>query len=149
MSTPISKTRIGATLLAGTLVLAACKVAQSDDRTGGASAAASAVQELKDWVKGVKPVKDDRPRIHCAIEAGAAMTQDCRLELVKDAVGPVLILSRPDGGFHRLRLGVDGAMSAADGAVDPRLARDGDIVGVAFETERYAVPLSLLKPSAK
>ncbi len=147
MSTPISKLGTSAALLVGMMLLAACKVVPSDDQTGQASATASAIQDLKNWVKGVKPIKDERPKIHCAMEAGSAMTQDCRLEVVKDAAGPVLILSRPDGGFRRLRLGADGAMSVADGAVDPKFARSGDIVGVSFESERYAVPLALLKPS--
>jgi hypothetical protein len=142
MSTPTFK-RAG---LASLFLLAACGKAPSGEPAGnGASMSRSPVEAIKTWVDDVA---DDRPRIFCAIGEGASLAQDCRFETIEDAESRVLILFRPDGGFRRLRVGGDGALRAADGALEARTARNGAVIGVLFGDERYAVPASALGSAA-
>jgi len=132
--------------LAGASLLAACGQSPFGEQAGNSAAPAkSPVETVKAWVEGVS---DDRPRVYCAVGQAALLAQDCRLETVEDAESRVLILYRPDGGFRRLRVGPDGGLQAADGAVDARVARNGGVVGVLFGDERYAVPVSALRSAA-
>jgi len=132
--------------LAGALLLAACGKAPPQGGVANASAPAdSPVEAIKTWVEGVQ---DERPRIFCSIGEGASLAQDCRIETIEDAASRVLILSRPDGGFRRLRIARDGALVAADGAVEPRTARHGSVIAVLFGDEHYAVPVSALGATA-
>lgn len=124
------------------MLLVSCQKAPTGE---GAAKAVSPIEAVKGWFAGAS---DERPRVYCAIGPDAALALDCRLEVVGDAVGRMLILSKPDGGFRRVRVGPDGAMSAADGAAEPRTVRSGNIAGVAIENERYAIPLSALTPIA-
>lgn len=142
MSSPTSKVAG----LASALLLAACSQAPSEEGAANAAAPAkSPVEALKTWVDGVS---DERARIFCAIGEAATLAQDCRIETVEDAESRILILSRPDGGFRRLRVGKDGALISADGAVEPRTARNGSVIGVLFGDERYAVPVVALGSAA-
>jgi hypothetical protein len=135
MSTPTSRP----SALIGTLLLAACGPASDGgdprdlvQRTGA---------RITGWFAGEA---DDRPRVHCASAADRPLAADCRLERLADADGMLLILSRPDGGFRRLRMAADGALSAADGAIEARSVRTASAIGVAIGAERYAVPLGML-----
>lgn len=142
MSSPIS--RIAG--LVGALLVGACGQAPTDEPVGNRAAPPqSAIQVVKDWVKGVK---DERARIFCSVGEGASLAEDCRIETVEDARSRVLILSLPDGGFRRLRVGADGTLGAADGVVEPRTARNGNVIGVVFGDEHYAVPVSALGTAA-
>jgi hypothetical protein len=127
--------------LAGMALLAACGQGASDEATSR-----SPVSAMRDWVEGVT---DERPRILCAIGAGVALAPDCRLEAQADGEGRFWLLSRPDGGFRRLRQGKDGRLSVADGAIEARIARSGEMLGVIVGEERYAVPLNALNESGK
>ncbi len=66
----------------------------------------------EDKVASAKP--DDR--IDCALAGGKAFTRDCAVE--RSADGKTLVLRHRDGGFRRITLDADGALSAADGADD-------------------------------
>ncbi len=144
MSTLISRLRITTAVLAGAMLLAACQKAPTSEEATDAPKAVSPVEAVKGWVAGMS---DERPRIYCAIGAAAALAQDCRVEVIEDARGRMLLLSRPDGGFRRIRLAADNGMSAADGAAEPKFARSGNIAGILFENERYAVPMNLITPA--
>jgi hypothetical protein len=138
-------TRISETLgLAGALLLllAGCGGSPPGEGTGNVAAPAqSPIEAVKSWVDGVA---DKRPRIFCAVGAAAPLAQDCRIETVEDLQSRILILSRPDGGFRRVRVSADGALVAADGAVGARTARHGSAIAVLFGEERYAVPITAL-----
>lgn len=129
------------TALALALLLAACRSASPADEPANAATSASPVEAVRQWVAGIG---DERARIPCALGAGAPFAPDCRIEIVEDARGRLLILSRPDGAFRRVRIGADGTPGAADGAAEPRTARSGDTIGIAFGDERYAVPVAAL-----
>jgi hypothetical protein len=127
--------------LVGMALLAACGKGASDEATPR-----SPVSAVREWFEDVN---DSRPRILCAIGAGAALAPDCHLEAQADGEGRFWLLSRPDGGFRRLRQGKDGHLSAADGAIEARIARSGQVLGVIVGEERYAVPLNALNESGK
>lgn len=136
--------------LAGALALAGCQqqsLSQSDaaNAMDAAAAARSPVQEVKDWIEGAG---DPRERIYCGLGADAPVAQDCRMEIVTDAKGRTLVLSRPEGGFRRVRVAADGKLSAADGAVEARIAGTERAIGVVFGGERYSVPKAALGAAA-
>jgi len=122
------------------LLLAACSGAPPADEAGEA---ASPVQAVKNWITGMD---DGRDTIPCAMREEDVLAKDCRIEMVADARGRVLILSTPTGGFRRFRVGTDGTLSAADGAADARAVSDAVHMLVAVGSERYAVPLNALDP---
>jgi hypothetical protein len=55
-------------------------------------------------------------RIDCALSGAKEFARDCAVERSGD--GKALILRHRDGGFRRIALDADGALSAADGADD-------------------------------
>jgi len=136
MSTRISDRSAAAGALC---LLAACNGASPADEPAGRSP----VETVRTWVTGLG---DRRDLIACAMREGAPLAGDCRIEILDDAHGRVLILSTPDGGFRRMRLAADGAISAADGADEVRTVSDARHVLVAIAGERYAVPLAVLAP---
>ena len=126
------------------LLLAACSGAPPADEAGGvAGKDASPVQAVKNWITGMDNGRDTIP---CALREGERLAADCRIEMVTDARGRVLILSTPAGGFRRFRVATDGTLSAADGAEDTRAVSDAVHMLVAVGSERYAVPLNALAP---
>ena len=140
MSTPTSRS----VALAGALLLAACQQTSRDaDAGNNALPTQSAVHEVKDWIAGRED--DRRETIACRYGADAALARDCRIEMVDDAQGRTLILSRPDGRFRRVRLGADGTLAAADGAVEARITSTAGAINVSFGDELYAVPLSAVQ----
>jgi hypothetical protein len=129
-------------LASALLLLAGCGGSPQGEAVGNAAAAStSPIEAVKSWVIGVA---DKRERIYCAIGEAAPLAQDCRIETVEDIESRILILSRPDGGFRRVRVGEGGALVAADGAVEARTARHGTAIAVLFGEERYAVPVTAL-----
>lgn len=128
--------------LAGALLLlAGCGGGSPQAEGNSAAPSKSPIEAVKSWVSGVA---DKRERIYCAIGEAAPLAQDCRIETVEDIESRILILSRPDGGFRRVRVGEGGALVAADGAVEARTARHGTAIAVLFGEERYAVPVTAL-----
>ncbi|MBT2187678.1 hypothetical protein [Sphingobium nicotianae] len=110
-----------------------------------AAATRSPVQQVKDWVEGGS---DPRARIYCGRGSDGPVAQDCRMEIVADGKGRTLILSRPDGGFRRVRIGADGKLATADGAVEARVAATDKAIGVVVGEERYSVPKAALRAAA-
>ncbi len=147
MSTPT----FNATAMAGALLLAGCQqqpsLSQSDaaNAMNAAAATRSPVQEVRDWIEGGG---DTRERIYCGLGADASVTQDCRMELVTDAKGRTLILSRPDGSFRRVRIAADGKLSTADGALEARVALTDHAIGIVFGDERYSLSKAALGAAA-
>lgn len=101
------------------------------------------MQAVKNWITGTD---DGRDTIPCAMREGEALAADCRIDIVEDARGHVLILSTPAGGFRRFRVATDGTVSAADGAEEARTVADAVHMLIAVGSERYAVPLAMLAP---
>jgi len=66
------------------------------------------------------------------------------MEAVEDGEGRILILSRPDGGFRRVRIAADGRLGAADGSLEARVAGTDRAIGIVFGEERYSVPATAL-----
>ncbi|MBB5986360.1 hypothetical protein [Sphingobium lignivorans] len=128
--------------MAAALLLGGCGQAGPGDDADPAAPPVSPAEAMKRWVDGAT---DGRTRIPCAMGRDAPLAEDCRIETVEDAQGRVFILSRPDGGFRRVRLDADGTLAAADGAIEPRTARSGSAVAILFGEERYALPVSALE----
>jgi hypothetical protein len=130
------------TALASALMLAGCQRAPSGTEANNAATAPirSQVRDIREWVEGGN---DPRARIYCAFAAHAPIAQDCRMEIVQQGTDRILVLSRSNGAFRRLRLGSDGAIGAADGAVEPHVAGTDRAIGIVFGIERYSVPASV------
>ncbi|HZU63391.1 MAG TPA: hypothetical protein VFF98_06900 [Novosphingobium sp.] len=81
--------------------------------------------------------------IACALDGGD-WAQECRMERLATGAGgaSLVVLHRPDGGFHRLRLGRDGTLALADGAGTLALDSPTDLrVGA----DLFRLPLERLK----
>lgn len=90
---------------------------------------------------GELPVQADA--IDCAIGEGAAMAAGCTVERTTSAEGTLLTIRQPDGGFHRLRVASDGAISSADGAELAQATPVGDgQIDVTVGNARYRLPTS-------
>ncbi len=94
---------------------------------------------------GELPVQADA--IPCAIGEGAVMAAGCTAERTPSAEGTLLTIRQPDGGFHRLRVASDGAISSADGA---ELAQttpvDDGRIDVTVGNARYRLPATTATP---
>ncbi len=94
---------------------------------------------------GDLPVQADA--ISCAIGEGAAMADGCSVERTKSAEGALLTIRQPDGGFHRLRVAADGAISSADGAEQVQQTPVGDgRIDVIVGNTRYRLPATTATP---
>lgn len=115
--------------LALLLILTACGDREpegSSTSKGGEGPAAAAATE------------DDR--IHCAV-GGAALARDCTVERSRGTDGTILTVRHPDGGFRRLLVGTDGAITAADGAEAAAVTPfDDGQVEVEIAGDRYRLP---------
>ncbi|MCM8731352.1 hypothetical protein ACFO8O_10315 [Hephaestia sp. GCM10023244] len=75
--------------------------------------------------------------IACAPEGAAGFSTVCTLE----REGDVLVVRNPDGGFHRLSIGEDGSITAADGAEAAGVtALAGNQIEVMIGGDRYRLP---------
>jgi hypothetical protein len=90
------------------------------------------------------PAEPPREEIACGGATGA-LSQRCTVERTADADGEIWTLRHPDGGFRRLRMARDGAISSADGA-EPLVeaAREAGAIVVAVGGHRYR--LSTARP---
>ena len=81
--------------------------------------------------------------IDCALAGSSEFTPDCTMERDERDGQSLLILRHPDGGFHRLELGVAGrGIVAADGADEAVVTRGEGTVEVAIGPDRYRLPLA-------
>lgn len=122
-----------ATGMVTVLTLAGCEERRADPAPiAAAEAEAAAAQE-------------DDGRILCAAGAGEALTRQCTVERTEGAEGLVLVVRRPDGGFHRLLVTRDGrGVVAADGAEAARVAVVGDDrIEVTIGGARYQLPATV------
>lgn len=91
---------------------------------------------------GDLPVQADA--IPCAIGEGAAMADGCSVERTTSAQGTLLTIRQPDGGFHRLRVASDGAISSADGAELAQATPVGEgRIDVTVGNARYRLPATM------
>lgn len=118
-------------ILAASLLLAACS-AEPEDQTTNSAAAPGAGQP-------------DR-RIECRTGEAAPFARTCSFESVESDEGRLLIVRKPDGGFRRLRLGNDGrGIVAADGAEQVTMANvpDGRIE-ISIGGDHFRMPWTVL-----
>ncbi len=92
------------------------------------------------------PPGDPQPAgtvIECAVNGATEFTPDCTMERDEREGQPLLIVRHPDGGFHRLELGVEGqGIVAADGA-DKAVVTPGDgMVEVTVGPDRYRLAMA-------
>jgi hypothetical protein len=78
-------------------------------------------------------------RIECATGGATDFAKACAVE--RNAEGTTLTIRHADGGFRRLALGADMALSTADGAtlLDGKALPDGRLE-VAVDGDRYRLP---------
>ncbi len=82
-------------------------------------------------------------QIGCALAGSAEFTPDCTMERDSRDGQALLVVRHPDGGFHRLELGVEGrGIVAADGADIAVVSSGQGIVEVAIGPDRYRLPLA-------
>ena len=94
---------------------------------------------------GDLPIQADA--IPCAIGEGAAMAEGCSVERTTSTDGTLLTIRQPDGGFHRLRVAADGAISSADGAELAQATPVGDgRIDVTVGNGRYRLPAITATP---
>lgn len=94
---------------------------------------------------GELPVRADA--IPCAIGEGAVMADGCSVERTTSAQGTLLTIRQPDGGFHRLRVASDGAISSADGAELAQATPVGEgQIDVTVGNARYRLPATTATP---
>ncbi|MCH4892503.1 hypothetical protein GO308_05190 [Sphingomonas sp. SFZ2018-12] len=124
MSTRISSRPVAALLLA----LAGCDPAPP---------------EASNVVAAAAPAPADR--IACADPGSDRFTASCTLERREGPEGAILVVTRGDGGFHRLRVSDDGrGVVAADGAEPARVRIIGDKrIEVAIGGARYQLPATI------
>lgn len=77
-------------------------------------------------------------RIECAIGGATSFTQTCAIERGE---GDALVLRHADGGFRRIDLAPDGAISAGDGSDGPvgKALPDGRFE-LTLGNDRYRLP---------
>lgn len=90
---------------------------------------------------GGTPAEGADERIVCWV-GGAAMAQDCTVDRTTDGGASVLTIRHPDGGFRRLKIAADGAVTAADGAVPAEVTTRDGIADVTVGDARYRLPLA-------
>lgn len=90
-----------------------------------------------------EPVAD--ARIECRIDGTTGFERACRVEASDSAVGRILTVRKPDGGFRRLRVTTDSAgIVAADGAERAEVTRLGDGRSeVSIGGESFRLPASV------
>ncbi|MGN6376312.1 MAG: hypothetical protein ACTHMG_12270 [Sphingomonas sp.] len=111
------------------LALAACGRGTSNDQAATTDAETAA----------------ESGKVACAPRGATEFRQDCRLDRVADRDGLILVLTNPDGGFHRLRVTQDGhGVAAADGAEPVSVALDGtNTIQVGIGGDRYRLPATI------
>lgn len=81
--------------------------------------------------------------IECALAGSAEFTPDCTMERATRGEQSLLILRHPDGGFHRLEVGVEGrGIVAADGADVAVVTQGQGKVEVTVGPDRYRLPIA-------
>jgi hypothetical protein len=81
--------------------------------------------------------------IECALAGSTAFAPDCTMERDTRDGQALLILRHPDGGFHRLELGVEGrGIVAADGADIAVVSQGKGEVEVHVGPDRYRLPVA-------
>ena len=81
--------------------------------------------------------------IDCALAGSTEFTPDCTMERDTREEQALLIVRHPDGGFHRLELGVEGrGIVAADGADMAVVAQGQGMVEVSVGPDRYRLPMA-------
>jgi len=81
--------------------------------------------------------------IDCALAGSTEFTPDCTMERANRDGKELLIVRHPDGGFHRLELGVEGrGIVAADGADIAVVSRGEGAVEVHVGPDRYRLPVA-------
>jgi len=81
--------------------------------------------------------------IDCALAGSEEFTPDCTMERATRGEQTLLILRHPDGGFHRLEIGVEGrGIVAADGADSAVVTRGDGQVEVQVGPDRYRLPIA-------
>jgi len=81
--------------------------------------------------------------IECALAGSTEFTPDCTMERDTRDGQALLIVRHPDGGFHRLELGVAGrGIVAADGADMAVVSQREGIVEVSVGPDRYRLPMA-------
>lgn len=88
---------------------------------------------------GVEPAPDiaeqGGEQIACALDGADAFAEECRLI---EANGKWRVV-HPDGGFRLLEK-ADGGFVTADGAAQAEATRDGGMIVLAIENDRYRLP---------
>lgn len=86
-----------------------------------------------------EPEGEAGTEIACAPAGAVFLSERCRL--VRS--GDLLVVTRPDGGFRRLRLLPDSGLEAADGAEPLRILATGPSESeVAIGEDRYRLPVA-------
>ena len=81
--------------------------------------------------------------IDCALGGSTEFTPDCTMERDTRDGQALLIVRHPDGGFHRLELGVEGrGIVAADGADIAVVSQGEGAVEVHVGPDRYRLPVA-------
>jgi hypothetical protein len=81
--------------------------------------------------------------IECALAGSTEFTPDCTMERDTRDGQALLIVRHPDGGFHRLELGVEGrGIVAADGADMAVVSQGQGMVEVTVGPDRYRLPMA-------
>ena len=81
--------------------------------------------------------------VDCALAGSTEFTPDCTMERDTRDGQALLIVRHPDGGFHRLELGVEGrGIVAADGADLAVVTQAQGLVEVSVGPDRYRLPMA-------
>lgn len=83
-------------------------------------------------------------RIECQPAGATAFARACTVESAEGPRGRILTLRKADGGFRRLLVGRDGALSAADGAEAARVTPRGPAgTDVEIGGDRFRLPAGM------
>lgn len=132
-----------APLLIALALLGGCQQGTPSADTGNESVdnSLSPVEAAKRWVNDLE---DKRPRVKCAVGAGAALAPDCRLNILEVGGQRIYVVSLPDGGFRQIVAAPDGALSLVAGAEPSRTSHNGRYTELIVGEERYVLPLDTL-----